>query len=464
MGRVRTLLAAGLLLTLAPAWEATLPTAHAASGFGIAASDFTKVTPGDAVLFASIQATTADQSTNFSALQSRVLSKVNLAGLVGAGSAGRQTASLPKNLAQLEAALSAVFNGESAVSVLPVTTAVNSKGKTVPQFHILMDAGLKPGIGAVAIQGALMLGGLQGTTTTSYKGVTITTLDLKSLLNAAGLGAAGRPALNQSAAVTVSVAVVNNIAVLSGDLFSVRAAIDAAQGAAPSLASNADFQTTFAQLPDSRLSTIFVHADLQAEQRLALALRPQQATNTTPLSGTYSQSFAVSAEPTGVLVTASPTVTTGAFTRTVSLSPLADSTAGALPAGTLLYTAINDPGSLIQAGLTQVAALTQQSTTHGLALDPLKVINRLLGIDLNQDVVSWMHGEASMAILPTGSVSGKTAAARRLSMVVTLKVDSPTQVQQKLQQIVGTLQSLSTDPSRLQFVQTSGTGGVVEQV
>jgi hypothetical protein len=43
-------------------------------------------------------------------------------------------------------------------------------------------------------------------------------------------------------------------------------------------------------------------------------------------------------------------------------------------------------------------------------------------------------------------------------------VDDPSLVQQKLQQILTSVQGLSDDPSRLQFVQTSGSGGVVEHV
>jgi len=462
MGRVCTLVAA-LLLTLAPAWKATLPTAHAAGGFGIATSDFTKVTPADAQWFTSIQATTADQASNFSSLESRVLSRVRAITPPGSDAA-TQLAGLTKNVAQLEAALSAIFNGEAALAVLPVTTSVNSKGKTVAQFHVLIDAGLKPGLGAAAVMGSLMLGGLQGTTATTYKGVTITKLNLQSLFSAAVPGAGILPAPSRSTAVPLWIAVVNNIVVVSGDPLSVHAAIDAAQGAVQSLATNADFQSTFAQLPAARLSTIFVHRDLQAEHQLALALGSARAAHTIPMSGTYSQAFAVSAQPTGILVTASPTVTTGALTQTVTLSPLADVTAGALPAGTLLYAAINDPGSMIQTILTQIAALAGTANTRGLALDPLQVVNRLLGMDLNQDVFSWMHGEASMAILPAGAADAKTAAARRLSMVVTLKVDDPALVQQKLQQIVGALQSLSDNPSRLQFVPTTGPGGVVEQV
>ncbi len=463
MGRARALLVAGMLLTLTPVWQAA-HSAHAAGGFGIAVSDFTTTTPANAVLFASIQATAADQATNLSALETAVMSKVNLDQLLGAKPNAMPNANMAKSIAQVEMVLSAVFNGETAVAMLPVTTALSAKGKTIPQFHILVEAGMKPGVGALALQSGLLLGALQGTTTSTYKGVTITTLDLSSLLKMThmNMGAAAPP--TKAITATVSFAVVANTAILSGDSSSLDAAIDAALGDAPSLSSNPDFQSTLAQLPTSRAATIFVHADLQAEHQLLQALQPGRSSMALPASGTYSQAIAIGAEPTGILVTASPTVTSGAFTRTVSLSPLQDAAASTIPAGALLYGAINDPGSLIQAAMTAYASLAANSKMHGLAVDPLKVVNRLLGIDLNQDVLSWMHGEASMAILANGNVAGETAAARRLSMVITLKVDDPALVQQKLQQILASVQSLSDDPSRLQFVPTSGSGGVVEQV
>ncbi len=465
MRRTRALLVAGMLLTLAPVLQAT-HSAHAAGGFGIAASDFSATTPANAVLFASVQATAADQTTNLSTLESAVMSKVNLQQLLGSKPNAMPNADMMKSLSQVESALTAVFNGETAVAMLPVTTAASAKGKTTPQFHILVEAGLKPGVGALALQSALLLGALQGTTTSTYKGVTVTTLDLASLLKMAHMNMNMGGAVQSTKAVTatVSFAVVANTAILSGDASTLDAAIDTALGDAPALSSNPDFQSTLAQLPNSRSATIFIHADLQAEHQLIQALQPGRSSAAIPASGTYSQAFAIGAEPTGILVTASPTVTTGAFVRQVTLSPLQDATAADLPAGTLLYGAINDPGSLIQEMLTRFASLAASSNGHGLAIDPLKAVNRLLGIDLNQDVLSWMHGEASMAVLPTGDADGKTPAARRLSMVITLKVADPALVQQKLQQILTSVQSLSDDPSRLQFVQTTAGGGVVEQV
>jgi hypothetical protein len=465
MGRARALLVAGILLTLTPVWQAT-HAARAAGGFGIAASDFTKTIPANAVLFASVQATAADQATNISTLETAIMSKVNLRQLLGSQSNTMPNMDLMKSISQVEDALSAVFNGETAVAMLPPTTTTNAKGKAIPQFHILVEAGLKPGVGALALQSALLLGALQGTTTSTYKGVTVTTLDVASLLKMAQMntrmGTASAP--TEPVTATVSFAVVANTAILSGDLTTLDAAIDTAQGNAPALDSSSAFQSTLAQLPDSRAATIFVHADLQAEHQLIQALQPGRSVSAMPASGTYSQAFAIGAQATGILVTASPTVTTGAFVRQVSLSPFQNATAAALPAGTLVYGAINDPGSLIQQMLTQFASLAASTNAHGLAIDPLKVVNRLLGIDLNQDVLSWMHGEASVAVLPSGDANGKTPAARRLSMVVTLKVDDPNLVQQKLRQILTAVQSLSDDPSRLQFVPTTATGGVVEQV
>ena len=131
MGRARALLAAGLLLTVAPVWRASVP-AHAAGGFGIAASDFTKSTPANAVVFASVQATAADQMTNLSALESAVAGKVNLTDLVGSGTKGMQGADLANAAAKLETALAGIFNGETAVAVLLLLdTLERGKGTSI---------------------------------------------------------------------------------------------------------------------------------------------------------------------------------------------------------------------------------------------------------------------------------------------------------------------------------------------
>ena len=460
MGRARLLGAVGLLLALIPSGGATIYQARAASGIGIAQSDFAAATPANAVLFTAIQATAADQNTNLSSLEHTVLGKVHLDTLVeyqaGPGPSGMIT--------QLATGLRGVFNGEATVSMLPVTTATTAPGKVLPQFHILVEGGLKPGIGAAVVQGALMLQGLSSTTTSTHDGITVTSLNLASLLRSAGAGA-GMPASEMARldAVTLQVAVVKNIGIVASDVSTINAAIDAATGNAPTLAANPDFQGTYAALPDSRVATLYVHLDVAADRQLAAALMPGRA-GSAALTGTYSQAFAVSAEAHGILETASPRIATGDLAKAPDLMPLAGTTPAILPAGTLFFATISNPGALFQYALTQAAAMRQQAGGSASGLDPLKVINRLLGLDLNQDVFSWMTGEASIALLPTGSPAAKTAAGKRLSLVLTLKVDNQALVDGKLHQILGALASLSDDPTALQLVHTTGAGGVVQQV
>jgi len=455
--------AAGLVLALTPTWGAAVYQARAAGGIGIARNDFAAITPANTILFTAVQATSADQNPNLAALEHAVLGKVNLSSLYG-GQAGGNDTRLFGMISQLTAGLNAVFNGEAAVSMLPVTTATAASGKVVPQFHILVDAGLRPGVGAAALQGALMLRGLSSNTTSTHDGVAITSLNVASLARAFGAGAnLSAPELSRLQAINLQIAMVKNTAIISGDLPTIDAAIDAATGSASSLAANPDFQTTLAALPNSRLATLFVHVDLAADRALAGALMPQ-ATARPALSGTLSQAFSVSAETNGLLVTASPRVATGDLAKTPNLVPTSGATPGILPAGTLFYAAMSNPGAFIQYALTQAATLRQASGTTRPTLDAVKVIDRLLGLDLNQAVLPLMTGEASVALLPTGSATAKTAAGRRLSLVFTLKIDNQALVDSKLHQILGAFQSLSDNPTALQLVSTTGAGGVVEQV
>src|SRR5579885_3065116 len=61
--RVRASLAALLALTLAPTLTAT-PVAHAGGHIGTALTDFTQVTPANALVYVAIQSTNPDQPAN----------------------------------------------------------------------------------------------------------------------------------------------------------------------------------------------------------------------------------------------------------------------------------------------------------------------------------------------------------------------------------------------------------------
>ena len=68
MPRMRIVLASGLLLTLVPVLGSPAHRVQAAPGIGIAQTDFSQVTPANAMFFAALQATTADQQPNLATL------------------------------------------------------------------------------------------------------------------------------------------------------------------------------------------------------------------------------------------------------------------------------------------------------------------------------------------------------------------------------------------------------------
>jgi hypothetical protein len=461
MLRTRVLLASGLLLTCLPAVGAVSPRAHAASGIGTAVTDFTHVTPANATIFAAMQPTAADQQPNLNALASAVMSLAGVPATSGAQA--------PAMLKLVLSSLGAFFNGELGLAALPVTTATNASGATVPRLHVMVDAGLRPGVSFAQLGGVLTALGLSSAPATTYRNVSVSSIDLMAVLSKLKAGSAKTThAKAQSSPIssTLYVASIGNDLVIATDLPTMQAAIDVSAGARPSISTNPDYQATFGALPEARFATIYMHADLAAIAQLSATLHHGQASHGPARTGTWSQAFAVTAKPAGLLFTASPSVRTGSLATTIALSPLQNTSAADLPANTLVYAALDDPGTLIQSCLTALSAMMQQTAFPIKGLDEVKVLNKLLGIDLNQDVLSWMHGEASVALLPVGSTAFGPAfpASTRLSLVVRLKVTDPTTVDQKLQQIASAFQSLSSDPNGLQLVETTGTNGSPERI
>jgi Protein of unknown function (DUF3352) len=466
MLRMRVLLASGLLLTLLPAFGTSSQHVHAASGIGTAQTDFTHVTPASATLFAAFQPTAADQQPNLNSLETAITSQAGFQTVLQAPSGTSSQA--PALLRLVMSGLGTLFNGELGLAALPVTTATSAGGATVPRLHLMVDAGLRPGVSFAQLGGVLQLLGLSSVPSTTYRNVSVSSINLAAVLAMTKAGRA-KPALSQDSPIssTVYVASIGNDLVTATDLPTIQAAIDVSAGAQPSIATNSDYQTAFGALPDARLATVYLHVDLGAIAQLSAALhRGHVPRDIAGRTGTLSQAFAITAKPAGLLLTASPGVHTGSLATTLTLSPLQNASAANLPAGTLFYAALNDPGSLLHAILTELTALAQQTTFPIKGLDELKVLNKLLGIDLDQDVFSWMHGEASIALLPAGtSAFGPSIpASTRLSLVATLKIADPTTVDQKLQQIAAAFQSLSADPNGLQLVETTGTNGSPERI
>jgi hypothetical protein len=464
--RLRMLLAGGLLLTLLPAIGASSHHSYAATGIGTAQTDFAQVTPADATLFAAVQATASDQQANLSALATAISSQPGVQALIQAASGG--SAQTPALLKLVMSGLSTVFDGELGLAVLPTTTVTDTHGVAVPRLHLLLDAGLQSGVTFTQLGGLLHLLGLTSASSTTYRNVPISSLSLAPVLGMFKTGRA-QPMLSQDSPIssTVYLAAVGNDLVTATDLPSMQAGIDASAGAAPSLAADSGYQSTFGALPDTRVATVYLHADLGALAQLRTALQPGRATGaTTTPTGTWSQAFAVTAKSNGLLLTASPALRTGALTTTVTLSPLQNVSANDLPATALFYAALDDPGTLLSSHLAELTTLAQQTGFPLKGLDEVKVLNKLLGLDLDQDVFSLMHGEASVALLPVGSsaFASTVPESTRLSLVLGLKVADQATVDQTLQQLAAAIQGLSADPSGWQLVQTTSTNGSPQRI
>ncbi len=471
MRRARVLLATWLFLTLLPAFGAATHNVRAASRIGSAQTDFTRVTPANAMLFATMQATAGDQLGNLSTIEGAITSQPGFQDLLQAasGRGSNSTGAMARSvLTQAANGLKTLFNGEVGLAVLPATVVTDATGRASPRLHLLFDAGLQPGVSFSELGGALLMLGLSNSPSTAYRNVSIASIDLNTVLRAFHSGGKAHALPAQGPISTVLyMAVIGNDAVLATDLPTMQAAIDVSVDAQPSISANSDYQTDFAALPDSRMATLYLHYDLAAASQLAEALRGGRSIRSVSgRTGTLSQAFAITAKPDGLLFTASPSIRTGSLVKNVSLSPLQNSSAANLPDGALFYAAINDPGDLLKSILTQVTTHGQQSSFPIKPLDPIKVLDKTLGIDLQQDVFSWMHGEASIALLPVGNdaFGGSLPAASRLSLVATLKITDQGTVDQKLQQLDAAIQALSSDPSGLQLVETTGANGSPERI
>ena len=472
MTRKRVLLTIGLLLTFLPGLGASSHAVRAASGKGVAQTDFTRIAPADATLFATIQSTSTDQAINLSALTSAITSQPGFQSIMQSartsGKNGSVNGMATMIFTQVAASLGTMFNGELGLVARPVTTQTLANGKVVPRLHLLLGAGLQSGVSAAQVNGLLLLLGVSASSTTTYSGVSIGSIDLntalgmlKSMSNHRALTAGGM------APSMLYTAVIGNIAVLATDLTTMKAAIDTSSGAQPTIASNTDFQTTTGALPSARAATLYFHYDLAATVQILRSLRGGQiSSRLASRTGALSQALAISARTDGLLFTASPSVRTGSLIKQVALSPLQNTSAAQLPAGTLFYASLNDPGALIQSLITQGMQFAQEANLPIKPLDPVKILNRLLGLNVDQDLLSWMHGEASVALLPVGNNAqgGSFPGAQRLSLVMTLKVSDQALVDQKLQQLDAAFQGLSTDPNGLQLVETTGTGGSPERI
>lgn len=471
--RARGALAALLALTLLPALTAA-PVARAGGYIGTAMTDFTAVTPASAMVYVAVQQTNPDQGRNLRLLGQDFQAQPGFAALLRTAlqSAGMSSASTNGAINQLSAFLGRLFNGEFGMAVLPVTTGTGPQGRPVPQLHVLLEAGLQKGIDAAQLDGALALFGLPVKVESTYRKLPIIAFDLSKLI---GSSVQGSGAGTTGVVPTMLYGVIaGNDAVLATDMPTLRQAIDTWYGTSPSIAGTADFQATVGALPARRFLTDYVNLDVQALVRLARTL------NVSPQSlagldrpGHYAAATSMTAESDGILYSVSPQIRTGALAAGVGLTPTQLAETSFLPDDTLVYTAINDPGSLIMRALTAATAALRASqrciSANGVTQcnpvqqpDPAQQFERATGLNLDNDILSWMHGDASLALLPVGSAAfGADTPLTRLSLVATIKVENQGFVEAKIAKINAALQKLAGPQGALalQWVDVQGANG-----
>lgn len=480
MSRVRALMAACMVATLVPSLISAPHAAHAGGGIGIAATDFAQVTPDTAIVYAAIQSTSADQPINLKRLGDDFAAQPGFQKLFkdSGGTTSSSTDAATAVASQLQKGLRSIFNGEFGMALLPITLSPGTKGTPTARLHVLLDAGLQPSVTASQLWNTLALLGLLSSASTRYRNLPVVSVDISAALALLNSGSNSKMTLTPDSPIsgTFYGAVAGNDAVLASDLPSLKRAIDTWFGARPAISATPGFQNTLSTLPAARLLTLYgqlnINSTIQILQRLS-ANAP--VANLPKNAGSVSQAFSVTAEPDGMLFSTSSSYRTGAAAAvSAQLSPLPNGAANLLPSNTLIYAAINDPATLIRAALKEAgrtSTILNLSARKGgrgmntipIPADPIKAINAATGLNLDQDVFSWLHGDASLALLPvdTEAVSG-SGAATRISLVGTAQVPDPVMVQAKLVKIDNALKKLAGPKSadQLTLVDVPGPSGM----
>jgi hypothetical protein len=463
---IRMLLASLTVASLAPVVAGSPLGAHAGGHIGTAKSDFTQVTPANAVLYSTVQSTYPDQPANLRALGKVIAPKFNIQALVNqvAGSSSGGTSALSAAIvSQIVSGLGNTFNGELGLAVLPLSVSRSQSGKPTAKLHLLLDAGLQPGVGAQQLATPLSLLGSRASSSVRYRNLLVITLDLRSLLGS--MGGSMHSTTRHSATSPLSGVfygtVAGNVAVLASDLPTLRQAIDTWFGAAPSIASLYDFHTTISALPAHRLLSTYVHIDTEQIRPFVTTFAGRSAAKGLPRApGTLSGAFAVTAEPDGILMSASPLVRIGSLATGQGLPATNAGEPSILPANTLVYAALNDPGTLIRR-LVETLVPRLQGTSSGHIMDPIQALKLATGLNIDNDVLSWMHGDASLALLPVGSKDfGAGSPTTSLSLVATLRVPNQALVEAKLLKINAALQAIpNSGAAALKFVEVPTASG-----
>lgn len=232
-------------------------------------------------------------------------------------------------------------------------------------------------------------------------------------------------------------AIVAGDGVVAGDVVSVRSVIDAGTFHAPSLATDADFNTTLAQIPAFRTMTLYV-----GRRFLVRAVRAaQQAMPANGVGAAASQaalralqrSYAVgvTAYPTGVSVVSS------ALPQSAPLFATPNNGASVVGSTAITYISLSNLAGLLRAsGVLPANALAQAKAQTGIdiAQDVLPLISREVVVDVN-DETSPLLG---LGLAASSSNGGSLGSIPQLpgSLELATEVSDQASAQQSINRII----------------------------
>ena len=322
MSRIRIILAGFLLAASALTGASRVDAAPVITP--VPRTDFTLVTPSSALLYVTLQGTSPRQAKDYARIVTRLLGKRGLQQLLSsllggqvASTAGTQVPSTSANLSSpavnapsdpsrapqifslLSGTLGKIFSGELGLALLPSTAAGGNR------VHLLLDAGLQPGINGAQLQFLAALLGQGGIPQQPYRGLNVVRVDLNALLRGAsavsGNAAMGASTLIGANAAISSVfygAVAGNDAVLATDLPTLKAAIDTYTGARRSIGGTDGYAATAGILPGERFSLIYAHLGGDAIRQVVGAIAGTTAAALIPAgSGTLTLGTSLTVQP-----------------------------------------------------------------------------------------------------------------------------------------------------------------------
>jgi hypothetical protein len=264
-----------------------------------------------------------------------------------------------------------------------------------------------------------------------------------------------------------------NDAVVGTSLPTLKASIDAYTGSAPSVDKSAAFAKTVGKLPAGRFMTTFVNITSSEESALSSltsiagskvgAKVKGCGAPVAAAPGSFSVAAALSAQTDGILFTTSPQYSSGSLATMTSFKGTSNAAAALFPANAIGFASLGDLGSLASEIVLALQKSSALSSVNCAASDPFKAFTKATGLDLNADVLSWMHGELSVALLPIGSPTAykdKGDPLASTSVVIALKVQNQGLAQAKLTRIIAALNSHSAKADKVKVIVVPGPGGV----